>query len=483
MPHALQHLIERSAVDPVFFSRTFLDVHPTNKQARWLRSHARESHNCTGRRGGKSYTEAIKSLHRGIFGGPDRFLNTARTYNQAKIIPEEAVGLCARTELGKPLITAIDRSPFYKTVLASGTEWWARSLQNGGDNVRGEWYGKVHNDEAGFGSKRDRQVLLPTLIDTRGKYSTSTTPNGLNFYFHDYTKAEHRMEQEQRRRGVVDLDAPGYSVELLDHLTVRWSSLENPWNTPEAIEDLKAGLSPEQIEQEIFAEFTDVHGTLCTQRDLDPIEDGGIRDDDLEITADTTYVAGAVNVGGCDLGRWQSFTVMVILRIDVKPWRVVKILAIRRQPWEFIQHELEAVVENYRARVLFDTTKGSVGDVIFEYLNVPGDRFEFTGPSKDQLLLRLKLAIQRRQFVIPFNEELVRQLTMYGTDPVADRHETWDYVMALALAVWQAEQNPLGAGTVATSSRSSIIPGLTRGGRISRIVPIRRGTRGLARAA
>lgn len=479
MPHGLQWVLDRSAEDPVFFAREILEFDPTPKQARWLRAMGKEQHLVAGRRGGKSVTEAVKKLHRGLF-SRSRFLNTARTYHQATIIPKEAEALCTRTEIGRSIIEDVTNSPFYMLRFNTGTEWWARSLQNGGDNIRGEWFHDVNQDEAAFGSKYDLSVILPTLADTRGSWSTTTTPNGLNWYHEVYAEAGRRMAKEAKRRGVdlSAIDRNRLAVTMLDHLALHWTSYENPFLTMEAIADMKARLSKSAIEQEIDAIFLEVEGALCKADDLAPVEDGGIRNDDLEWTNETEHQEGAVYVAGCDVGRWKSYTVMIVLRIDCKPWRVVSIVAKRRTGYEIIQAALEAEVERWRASALFDATKGSVGDVVFDYLNVPGDRFEFTRPSKDQLLLRLKLAIERRLLQVPNDEELLRQLGLYGTDPEGDKEETWDYVMALALAVWQAEQNPGGAGSIVTSSSGTRFAGLARGGKIKRFT-MRKRPRGL----
>ncbi len=490
LPHGLQHLIERWAVDKVAFCREVLEFEPTPKQARWLRAgrFVKRKHLCAGRRGGKSFTQAADDVHAGIFEPRSKFLNTARTYQQSLLIPNEAIGLCARTKIGRTLIESVDRSPFFRLTWVTGTEWWARSLQNGGDNVRGEWYGKVNNDEAAFGSKRDSAVILPTLADVNGTYSTTTTPNGLNFYFSDWTETERAQARESRRRVIVDLDeeiAPGiYGATMLDHMVVKWRSDENPWLTEEALAELRANLSPSAIEQELNAEFLEVEGALCKASDLYPVEEGGIRDDDLNEGGpmfQRAYRDGNVVVAGCDLGRWKSWSVLVVMRIDVRPWRVVSIVARRGLGWETIQADIEQEVEKWRASVLVDSTHGSVGDVLVDFLNIPHDRFEFTKPSKEQLLLRLKLAIERRLFVVPNNEELLRQLGLYGTDPEGDRDETWDYIMALALAVWQAEQNP-GSGASLTSSTKRHFAGLARASKIKRF-PMRRGPRGLIVAA
>jgi len=481
LPQSLQYLVERWAVDKVAFCREVLQFDPTPKQARWLRAgtFAKTRNLCAGRRAGKSFTQAADDVHAGIFQPRSKFLNTARTYQQALLIPQEAIGLCSRTKIGRTLISDLDRSPFFRLTWVTGTEYWARSLQNGGDNVRGEWYGKVNQDEAAFGSKRDRAVILPTLADVNGTYSTTTTPNGLNFYHSAWTQNERTEAREMRRRLIRDLDeevAPGiYGASLLDHMNIRWRSDENPWLTPEALAELRENLSPSAIDQELNAEFLEVEGALCKAADLAPVEEGGIRNDDLNPGGPLhqgVYQDGNVVVAGCDLGRWKSWSVLVVMRIDVRPWRVVSIRAFRGIGWEFQQAEIEEEVRKWRASILIDSTHGSVGDVLVDFLNIPHDRFEFTKPSKDQLLLRLKLAIERRLFVVPNDEELLRQLGLYGTDPEGDRDETWDYIMALALAVWQAEQNP-GSGTALTSSTKRHFAGLARASKIKRF-PMRR---------
>jgi hypothetical protein len=494
LPHSMQGALNRWAWDRVAFARDVFDVELMWAQARYLRFRGREMHALAGRRGGKSWTEAIRKMHQLTFQPHTLWYNTARTYHQALIIPHEAQSLCERSKIARHWIKDIDRSPFYRMTWITDAVWEARSLQNGGDNLRGLWGNGVHKDEEAFGWKADEKVIRGMLLDTDGERTGTTTPNGLNFHYHDWVSNETDMHAQMRRRGIqpADLHRPD-AILLLDTLCVHWTTYDNPYLTDAAIKKLKRGLSPDGRLQEIDAVFIDVHGALCTERDLRPVEDGGIRDDDLELTEDEhvggrkgkrwiRWHGGLDFVAGLDLGRWQSYTALAVLRRvgirgDGKALTELSWLYTKRRPelgWPEMQVDVEQLVERFNATVLIDATHGSVGDAIADYWKIPKEKFQFTKATKEQLLLNLKLAIQERRIRLYYDEELFRQLGLYGTDPDETEgkgtEETWDLVMALALAQWQADAGGLGMQSVQVG-QERVIPGLhsTAGSRLPRL--------------
>lgn len=458
LPHSTATILERGLIDTRFFCHTFLDWDPTAKQELWVRGMFKVGHIVAGRRGGKSECEAARDAKLLIYGPTVgtrpgfRAINVARTVDQSKLVPNTMVSLLSRTKIGRWFIEGIDRAPFMRVRVRGGGELWARTTQNGGDNLRGHWADKVNRDEGAYGGSRDLNVILPMLADRNGTISATTTPNARNHYWMEYETSKRDQAHEARRRGVTSLVD---DVELLDTLALHWTSFDNPHVSHESLERWARKFGPKGREQELMAIFNDVEGALCKPSDLEPVEDGGIRDDDLELWAERHYVDGAQFVAGMDVGRWRAFTVVIIMRVDVKPWRAVEIFATRKQGWEWIKGRCDEIIGRYRASALIDTTHGSQGDVLHEWMRVQSQKFEFTASSKDQLMLNLKFAIDERRFVLPGGvewEELYRQLQLWGTDE-EDSYgdETWDYLMALALAVWQASHRPERPGGFAVS--------------------------------
>lgn len=139
---------------------------------------------------------------------------------------------------------------------------------------------------------------------------------------------------------------------------------------------------------------------------------------------------------GWDLAKSADFTVGIALDVDGRVCRFGR----WQGPWELTIQQITALTG--RVPALVDST--GVGDPILEALQKSGGQYEgfkFTGPSKQQLMEGLAVAIQQREIRYPDGpivNELVSyeyQYTRAGVRYSAPEGMWDDCVCALALAV------------------------------------------------
>ncbi len=123
------------------------------------------------------------------------------------------------------------------------------------DSLRGRKITKIILDEAAFIKEDIWQVVRPSLADSKGSATLISTPNGIGDWFHQIY--------------VLDNEWSKYHWE---------SSLNKDIMTPEEIEDLRAGMSQAQFDQEILAKFITRAGRVYSDFDDSNIIDDFILD-------------------------------------------------------------------------------------------------------------------------------------------------------------------------------------------------------------
>jgi hypothetical protein len=147
---------------------------------------------------------------------------------------------------------------------------------------------------------------------------------------------------------------------------------------------------------------------------------------------------------GWDVAKHQDYSVMVVMDEEAK--HVVAFDRFNQVDWELQVSRAESLSKKYNnAPVLIDST--GVGDPIFEMLKKRGvkvEGFKFSNKTKEQLVNRLSIAIERQEITFPQIDVLIDELGKYefeitkgGTvryNAPEGQHD--DCVMALALVVW-----------------------------------------------
>lgn len=125
----------------------------------------------------------------------------------------------------------------------------------------------------------------------------------------------------------------------------------------------------------------------------------------------------------------------------------------RKIDWELQKQRIIEAVKKYNPDFLRIDSTG-IGDPLIDDLENKGirvDGFQFTETSKKQLIDKLAIFIDQGRISYPPHDVLLNELDRYGRE-ITDRGKVHyrplgkykdDCVMALALAVWDLEDEPL----------------------------------------
>jgi hypothetical protein len=346
-----------------------------------------------GRRFGKTALAVNRVCVSALQGNPTAYFVPG--YANARLIYEQCVSMLA------PAIRrarAIARS----IELHGGgvIDFW--SLENP-DAGRGRMYAEVAIDEAGFARNLRicwQQAIRPTLTDLRGTAWILGTPRAVRYFVEMF-------EQAKQRDGWAAFSA---------------KSVDNPTIPHDDIEQAKR-----ELPAEIFAQ--EYEGIPC--------EGGGNPFGLDSIEACIREPAGQDTICyGIDLARKRDWTVVVGISADGQ----VTELHRWQSDWGETVERIARVIGANAA--LVDAT--GVGDPIVQALQQRGlavQPFVFSSPSKQALMSRLAMSIQRNEVSFP-DGVLVDELKTFGYEATrtgvvysapSGMHD--DCVCALALAV------------------------------------------------
>jgi hypothetical protein len=134
---------------------------------------------------------------------------------------------------------------------------------------------------------------------------------------------------------------------------------------------------------------------LMFNRELGVFE-GGVQES-IEIEApakEGTYVHGA------DWAKDVDWTVIITLRTDVFPMRVVAFLRTGRRPWPMMIRLFDERVKRYGGAACHDAT--GIGGVIEDDLTVDAEGVTMAGKERDQLFSDYILGIEKGEIEAPF---------------------------------------------------------------------------------
>lgn len=450
----LRNVLARGARDFGFFTNYWLDWNPHDGQRKWGQQRAKRAFLVTGSRYGKSEGEAAADLHEMLYNPGHRLLNCSITMDQAKLVFDHALRLATNKRF-EQFIDKVTMTPFPTLRLKNGAVLTARSTQRDCVYIRGHSFHKINYDECAYGKQRELNlVLFERVMDYDGRVTGTTTPRGKNWLYKDATAAHSRMMRE------IGEGATRYwELTRFFHRGTTW---ENPHIPRNSLVEARETLPPAAYAQEVMGEFIDAQGALFDEEDVKAVCNPELNalpwEQSEHPRASGRYVCGT------DLGRRRAWTVGRVLRVDVNPWRGVDHFRLRREPWQNILKQIEGTCGKWNVSLCIDST--GIGDVVLDMLRYPvGTPFEFTGPSKFELMITLQDAVQRRLFEIPFQEELYNQMLLVTWADVRrmqtqkndeGEEETWDDLMALAMAVHEAKLASPGAALELAGRREAL---------------------------
>lgn len=109
---------------------------------------------------------------------------------------------------------------------------------------------------------------------------------------------------------------------------------------------------------------------------------------------------GARYVHGADWARKVDWTIIVTLRLDVFPYRLVAFERLGRRPWPDMIARLDDRVHRFGGMAFYDQT--GVGDVVAGYLTVPAQGVMMVGRPRQEMLTSYISGIERGMIKSPF---------------------------------------------------------------------------------
>ncbi len=174
-----------------------------------------------------------------------------------------------------------------------------------------------------------------------------------------------------------------------------------------------------------------------------------------------TVVVGVYGTGA-DWAKKKNFTVIITIRKDVKPMRVVSIERVQREPWPTMAGYLDRRINIYGGTSVHDNT--GLGQVVHDLLNHNSEPFDMVGRQRAELLSEYVAAIEQGDLLWPRADDNDKTpaglalLAAYGEHKYATREDLYkgskdgsskyhlpDTISAGALA-WRAASQAVAAG-------------------------------------
>lgn len=135
---------------------------------------------------------------------------------------------------------------------------------------------------------------------------------------------------------------------------------------------------------------------------------------------------------GSDWARKVDFSVIVTLRTDCNPMRVVAFERCQRLPWPVIVKKFDDRVKRYGGTATHDGT--GLGDVIDGYIKCYAESFVMVGRARSDLLSEFIAGIERGEIVSPKIDFMEGEHRYASVDDVFGRGHLPDSIAACALA-------------------------------------------------
>ena len=148
---------------------------------------------------------------------------------------------------------------------------------------------------------------------------------------------------------------------------------------------------------------------------------------------------------GGDWARKHDWTILMTLRIDCNPIKVITFERLGRLPWPEMVSRLDYVNSRYNARSANDGT--GLGDVVNGYLKTQSEAVMMVGRDRQDLLSNCISAIERGEIISPMIRFFESELKYASVDDVYGSGHLPDSLSALALA-YRAGASPYGADLV-----------------------------------
>lgn len=295
-------------------------------------------------------------------------------------------------------------------------------------------------------------IIQLIAADEFSKSGVGTNPIGVVWSEYSLTNAEARRYVSPILAANGGWEIVNFTPRGLNHAhTLLQQAKENPkwfWQiitaeetevfTKEALEEEKRNNPIDFFEQEYYCKFVDGAGAFFKR----------IKEN---LYLEHKHEPWKRYQMGVDLAKYQDYTVITLL--DLHTFQIVKQDRFNQMDYTLQKAKIEAAYLRYnKPQIWIDST--GVGEPIYDDLLQKGmnvQPYHFTEQSRMDLLRNLQLLIEQDRIKLPEDEILISELqsfqyTLTPTHRVKVQvpdgiHD--DMVMSLALACWQAPQNPL----------------------------------------
>jgi phage FluMu gp28-like protein len=433
-----EHFVE-SLPDAVTFAKDYLGFQPFNYQEEFLRDQSPLSAACCGRQVGKTTLAAIKALHFALARNGVRILIVSAGLRQSMILFDKILEMSEAALPAKLLTSYRTRT---KVRFANGSEIVALPCGRDGSTLRGFTSDMVILDEANFIPRIViESVVRPTMITRpEARLIMISTP-----WMRDHPFYEALSKPE------------------LGFKTYTWPTSMNPMISEERLELEKKTMGEYDFNREYNAIFLDDQfsyfpSTLvlgCT--------------DDYELNSEPKLGEkwkGQYYVG-IDFGKHADHSAIAILqKIPEDELRLVYLKQFELDtPYTTVIGNVRLLNEAYRFRAGYLDETG-VGEGPYEEIHNFMPQMKgatLTAPLKQDILGRLRLAMENRKLTIPRdNSRLLVQITSQQCEPTKSgtlkfnhppgTHD--DLLWALALGTHSALETRWNTGHIVSVRRT-----------------------------
>jgi hypothetical protein len=395
------------AREPLTFCRRWLGWEPHDGQRRWLAAPWRATHVLvTGRRWGKSELAAVQALWFALTHPRTRQGIVSVTLDQARLSFDIVTMLAEREPLVRALVRDVRMTPFPTIRFKTGSEITVRTTAREGIYLRGHKFHRVIVDEADYLPERIiDEVIRMTLADVGGQLVLISTP-----------RARRGLVYRELTRGLAG-DPHVYAQ--------HGPTWENPNVDHDYIRALHDRMTASAWRREVEGEYVDDDTAVFRWDDI------RVAYERADWSLPEPAVPGRRYVQGVDLARDVDWTVHIVLDATTRPYRLVHYERYQRTPYPVVAARIRELHTRYDCHeTLIDAT--GVGAAVLDEVSDVARGLVLTQRAKRDIIVRLQLALEKREIAFPFVRELVDELAAYAWD---DEKLTTDSVMALALAL------------------------------------------------
>jgi len=366
---------------PIDFARRILKIKPFAYQTNLLLDESKRIVACMGRQSGKTSVIAMRTIHFAYTRNKVTVLITSPSMRQSMIMFDRISAFIHSTKTLKQEVTRATR-----TIIQLKNRSQIIALPCSENLLRGYTADMVICDETAFMPEETiTNVIFPMLSTTNGYAIFLSTPWGKDHFFYRAFKN------------------PKYSVHKV-------KSSECPLIMAEFLEEQRQNMTAEAYKMEFEAEFAEDYNCFFSQ---DLIRE--CIDPTLELIPSLeTEIPSGEYFGGCDFGKLEDYSVIVVLKREGDLLKLVYLHEfLLNTPYMNVIGHLARTNQKFSfQRLLVDQT--GVGEVVLEELKEQGvqnvEGITFTAKTKEAILTALKIAMEQHVLRMPYHRRLCQQL-------------------------------------------------------------------------